>query len=97
VTNTEKELQVDGITRQDFEQWKHDAVTKLYRQYLRDKRAFIERAVLDRWLNGALSMQEDQTIRGQIVELIELSDLPFEAICAFYKEDQEGADAAPSH
>ena len=32
-----------------------------------------------------------------IVELIELSDLPFEAICAFYKEDQEGADAAPSH
>ena len=87
---------VRGITPHEFSAWRHHAVTKLFLQYLRDKRAFIERAVLDRWISGALTLQADQTIRGQIIELAELSDLPFEALQEFYREE-EGANAAPTH
>jgi hypothetical protein len=86
-----------GITAQEFAAWRHHAVTKVFRQYLRDKRAFIERVAIDQWIAGALSLQADQTMRGHIVELAELSDLPFEAIYEFYKEDQEGMDAAQTH
>ena len=88
-----KAPEVRGITAQEFAAWRHNPVTRLYRRYLADKREFIERAALDQWLSGALSLQADQTIRGQIIELVELSDLPFEAIYEFYK-DQEAVDAA---
>jgi hypothetical protein len=89
MTNKGKEEQVYGITRQDFEHWKHAAVTKLFRRYLADKRAFMERTILDQWINGVLSLQTEQTVRGQIVELTELTDLPFEALVGFYQEDEE--------
>jgi uncharacterized phage-associated protein len=92
-----QELQVGGITRRDFEQWKHEPVTKLFRRYLADKQTFIERYAIDRWLSGTISLQEDQTLRGHIVELAELSDLPFEALVEFYKEDEERANAASTN
>jgi uncharacterized phage-associated protein len=67
-----QELQVAGITRQDFEHWKHEPVTKLFRKYLADKRAFLREAVTERWINGGTDLQLEHTVRGQIVELAEL-------------------------
>jgi uncharacterized phage-associated protein len=85
---------VGEISAHEWAAWRHNPVTKLYRRYLAEKRAFIERAALDQWISGVLSLQADQTIRGQIIELAELGDLPFEAVYEFFK-DQEAVDAAP--
>jgi len=88
-----KAPEVRGISAQEFAAWRHHPVTKVFRLYLEDKRAFFERTALNQWVNGDLTLYGDEgrTIRGQIIELIELADLPFEALVAFY---QETADAA---
>lgn len=77
------------ISESDFQIWKHHPVSKIFLRYLADKRAYLERAALDAWIAGSLSLQMDQTIRGQIIELFELEHISFEAIEAFYQEQIE--------
>lgn len=78
-----------GISAEDFNTWKHHPASKVVLQYLRDKRLFIERLALDQWIAGALTLTADQTMRGQIIELFEIENLPFEAIESFYFSDED--------
>jgi hypothetical protein len=75
------------MTKEQFGLWKHEPVTKWFFDYLINKRAFLKSAALDMWLNDPKSLSE--TVRGQIIELDETIELPWEAIEAFYNERQE--------
>lgn len=72
------------ITKEQFGLWKHEPVTRFFFDYLINKRAFLKSAALDMWLGDPKSLTE--TIRGQIIELEEVIELPYEAISEFYKE-----------
>lgn len=71
------------ITREQFGLWKHEPVTKWFFEFLRNKQAFLKSAALDQWLS---SSEWPETVRGQIIELQEIAELPYEAIEAFYEE-----------
>lgn len=80
---------VKHITESDFQIWRHHPVTKVVLGFLTDKTQFLERAALDQWLAGTLSLQADQTVRGQIIELNEVAEMPFGMLAEFYGTDQE--------
>lgn len=84
--------QVRGITKADVQSWKHHPVSRFVLGYYEDKRAFIERAAIDQWISGKLSLQGDQTLRGQIIELIEAAEISFEGLQAFYSEENDFAN-----
>lgn len=88
----ERDLRVHGITKADFQSWRHNPVSKVVLRYLTDKRAFVERSALDQWIAGSMSMMADQTIRGQIIELLEIEQLPFEAIFNFYSQEDNATE-----
>lgn len=75
------------ITKEQFGLWKHEPVTKWFFDYLINKRAFLRATALELWLADPSKLTE--TVRGQIIELEEITDLPFEAIEQFYKEREE--------
>jgi hypothetical protein len=78
---------VTEISKEQFGLWKHEPVTKWFFDYLINKRAFLRSAALENWVAGSQSFGDmNQTVRGQIIELEEITDLPFEAIEEFYKE-----------
>ena len=72
------------ITKEQFGLWKHEPVTRWFLDYLINKRAFLRHAALEMWLSDPSKLTE--TIRGQIIELEEITELPWDAIEAFYKE-----------
>lgn len=83
-----------NITKEDYQQWRHDPVSKVFLRFLEDKREFLKAAALEHWVNGNKSFAEmNDTVRGQIVELDEIANLPFEAIDEFYKEKEENIAA----
>lgn len=83
-----------SITKEQFGLWKHDPVSKLFFNYLTNKRAFLKHAALEQWVAGSQSFSDcNQTVRGQIIELEEIIELPFEAIEAFYQERENGAES----
>jgi hypothetical protein len=81
------------MTKEQFNLWKHEPVTKWFFNYLINKRAFLKSAALEMWLNDPKVLNE--TLRGQIIELEEIADLPWDAIESFYKEREQIDGAEP--
>lgn len=79
---------VQGITQADFDSWKHHPVSKVILRFYRDKKDIMEQAAIQQWIAGVMTLG-DQALRGQIIELDELSNMPFEALIEFYGEDKE--------
>lgn len=78
------------ISKSEYQEWRHHPATKDFLQFIRDKRDFLKAAALDQWVNGVESFANcNQTVRGQIIELDELAELPFEAISEFYRKDDD--------
>ena len=78
------------ISREEYQEWRHHPVSKVFLQFLKDKQEFLKAAALDQWVNGSESFANcNSTIRGQVIELGEIAELPFEAMDAFYKEKAE--------
>lgn len=84
-----------ALTKADFQSWRHHPVSKVFLAFLKDKRDFMASAAVDRWVAGSLSLQEDQTIRGQIIELADLETMQFEDLDSFYRMelDNDAAEA----
>lgn len=81
---------VFGISKEDYQAWKHEQVSKVVLQFLADKQQELKAIALESWVNGSQSFSDcNQTVRGQIIELNEIIELPFEAILAFYQDKQE--------
>lgn len=78
------------MTKEQYGLWKHEPVTQWFLNYLINKQAFLKSAALEQWVAGSQDFANiNQTVRGQIIELEEIIELPFEAIEAFYNERQE--------
>jgi hypothetical protein len=45
---------------------------------------------LEGWISGSKSFASD-TVRGQIIELNEIIELPFEALVEFYRKEEDEA------
>ena len=73
------------ITKEQYGLWKHEPVTAVVLKYLRDKQEFLKKTAQDMWLDGTVP---PEALRGQIIELQEMIDLPWEAIEAFYQEEE---------
>jgi len=85
------------IKRDDYQRWRHDPVSKFFLKFLLDKQAELKSIALESWVNGSQSFSDcNQTIRGQIIELKEIAELPFEAIEEFYKDTEENNAAENS-
>lgn len=65
-------------------------MSKVFFRFLKDKREFITDAAMERWISGALSLSEDQCLRGQVIELVEIADTQFESIEQFYQSEDDG-------
>jgi len=81
------------ISKEQYGLWKHEPVTSVFLKYLADKQAFLKKTAQEMWLDG---QEPSQAIRGQIIELQELIDLPFEAIASFYQEESDGIESQGS-
>lgn len=78
------------ITKEQYNLWKHDPVSKVFFSFLKDKRTFLIERASEMWVDGA---EVPPAIRGQVIELGEVVELPFEAIEEFYKvEEDNGAE-----
>ena len=83
------------ISKMDYQTWRHHPVSQVLLHYLKDYQEVLQREAWD-YLKGCLGTQGVQLDEGYLGELVgrakvaaELSDLPFEAIEAFYEENNE--------
>jgi hypothetical protein len=81
------------LTKEQYGLWKHEPVTRWFFDYLIAKQAFLKTTAQEMWLNGT---EPSQAIRGQIIELQEMIDLPFEAIEIFYQEKENDGTESES-
>jgi hypothetical protein len=81
------------VNKEQFNLWKHDPVTRLFVQFLQDKRKYLIDFASEQWVGGSDTFsQMNQTVRGQVVELGEIAELEFETIKAFYTEENDAND-----
>jgi len=79
-----------NISKEQFNLWKHDPVSKVFLVFLKDKREFLINRVSEMWVDGA---EVPPAVRGQVIELGEIAELQFEVLEAFYKpEEEDGAE-----
>lgn len=87
---------VQGLTEAEYQAWRHHPVSKLLLSYLKDKRAAVGDAVSQAWISTG--EPPDKTLRGQIIEMEEIENLPFAAFIAMYGDDaaNKKEDEAPA-
>jgi len=78
-----------GFTDEDYRLWKHHPVSKGVFEYLRLYRGRLEQELIARWLSGSLTLLDEKEARGRILFCDEMLTLPFEAIEAEFKQQQE--------
>lgn len=84
------------ISKEEYQEWRHHPASKVFLQFLRDKQEFMKAAMIEQWISASEAFaQNNQTVRGQIVELGEIAELPYEAIEEFYKEKETDAAENP--
>ena len=82
---------LDGITEQDFLQWKHHPVSKVWFRYLRDQLRVTEAEQLA-GLRGATSAPDPFKLgdfSGFARAIFEMSEPQFESITKFYPIEEE--------
>jgi hypothetical protein len=73
--------------------------------YLRDYRADALEALQERWLSGGLELATEHELKGRMLALGEVAELPFSAVADFYhqrdalthkqsEEDDDGSETA---
>lgn len=83
-----------NTTKEQFNLWKHDPITKLFLTFLHDKRKTLIDFATEQWVGGSESFAKiNDAVRGQVVELGEITGIEFEHIEAFYNEEKEETDA----
>lgn len=82
--NEKPEAVVKGVTRQDYNNWKHHPVTKVFREFLNDYRGAVKARMIEQWEAGALKLTEEQEARGRLMAIREIIDLEFEHIAGMY-------------
>lgn len=78
-----------GISSDEYNLWRHHPVSKIFLKYVEDFASILEREALERWRSGSLKLVDEQEMRGRVLTLREIVDLPFEAINQFYQKEEE--------
>ncbi len=86
-----KPLAVKGIAEADYQGWKHHPVSKVLLQYLRDYHLALKEEAWQCLLRGPAPAGYLEEISGRARAVAELYELPFEAIVAFYQEEETNA------
>ena len=92
------------VTEQDFLDWKHHPVTKLFRQWLADYGRALRSGHEELWLDAPAGTALDPVLasemKGRVLTLAELHVMTFQSIQNFYADvlaseaaaDQQGND-----
>lgn len=80
-----KVVHVNGITEADFNAWKHHPVTKALHVFLEGYAEALKRDHVERWLDGAVTPEEQTLARGRILAATELRTLGFQDMAEFYR------------
>jgi hypothetical protein len=81
------------ISKEQFNLWKHEPVTKWFFEFLKAKQEFMKSAALEQWVGGS---PWPETVRGQIIELDEIANIEQSAILAFYGIEEDGTESKGS-
>lgn len=82
-------VSIQGITEADFNSWKHNPVTKVFRQYLLHFAGSLEEGHLLRWKSGAMEQGKEDECVGRVLTLNEMVLLEFQDIVEFYDVETE--------
>lgn len=90
-------LKVNGITEQDFINWRLNPVTKAVNKFLQDYAKELVVAHGERWLEGPTDDDYEAETRGRVLTHKELATLQFRHILTFYTEpeDEESDERQP--
>lgn len=86
-------MAAQGMSKEDYQQWKDHPLTQRFHQYLKDYR----QALMEKWAQGALSPDSQEALmavaRCQMAD--EIATLEDDSIAEFYRNNQikEGAAA----
>lgn len=80
----ERRRAVNDLSEREYQLWRHQPVTRAFLVYLTDYAATVMLNVLDAFIAGGLSQQEDTEARGRIKLARELVELPWNDIRASY-------------
>lgn len=76
---------LDELGPEQFAQWKRHPVTAMVlERYLPDLRTAMERETLDAWLNGNLSLVQEQQVKGTLLGAYLLETLSLDKVRVFY-------------
>lgn len=84
---------VRGISKADFDSWRHHPVTKVVLEVLAAKQRIIKETVLSKFVAGdyRLGSDEASSLRGQIIEIEEILGMRFENVAAIFEEANDRA------
>lgn len=84
------------LAPQQWALWKQSPVSQLvFARYLPDFRFELERATMQTWMAGALTLQQEQESRGRLLMLHELENISLPRVQIFYGLQQDEEDAPP--
>ena len=73
------------LTPQQFALWRRHPVSDLVLQhYLPDWRRQLEGSVVERWMQGAVTLQGEQMTRGQLIALYQIEGISLDQIWQLY-------------
>ncbi len=88
------------MTKEQYNEWRNHPATLFFRQFLKDRAQHLIQDSNETWLNAPeIFEKQSPEARGRIRELLEVQDVAFEVIQAFYRERNhatEGIEAVPS-
>lgn len=85
------------LTAQQWAEWRNHPVTLVFRNYLRDFQKSLKDEGWERLQMGVLSQVEMGEFKGRSAALLEMADLPHEALVNFYAAPQEEDNGSQSN
>ncbi|MEJ0093815.1 MAG: hypothetical protein WDN46_10330 [Methylocella sp.] len=88
----EKPVVIKGITAEDFQQWKHNPVSKVVLAYFADYADALTHDTVTVFLQGGALVEPSQLERrGRILAAKDASELEFESLRSFYEGEESSA------
>lgn len=75
------------VTEIEYAQWRHSPLTAAFLLFVSDQGDNFRRAAMELWEAGRLG-QDSDVLRGRVMTLEEIRNLPLEAIQDFYRNEE---------
>jgi hypothetical protein len=77
------------LTPQQWAQWRHHPVSKVFLRYLADYRRALLADMLAAWESGTITLSNEHDKRGRASVCAEMGDLSLESVMSFYGMESE--------